>query len=100
VGRVVENLIANAPERAFLKRVFVSHMAAVLKAMTSEGRGTAWLPESHLAQDLASGALVRAGDARWEAPIDVRVIRARESLPEACEGVWSVLAGPEDTGWG
>jgi len=100
VGRVVENLIANAPERAYLRRVFVSHMAAVLKAMTSEGRGAAWLPESHLVQDLDSGALVRAGDVRWEVPIDVRVIRSREPLPEACEGVWSVLAGPEDTGWG
>jgi DNA-binding transcriptional LysR family regulator len=100
VGRVVESLIAAAPERVHLKRVFVSHMAAVLKAMTSEGRGTAWLPESHLRQDFASGALVRAGDARWEAPIDVRVIRSREPLPEICEGVWSVLPGPEDTAWG
>jgi DNA-binding transcriptional LysR family regulator len=100
VGRVVENVIASAPERAWLKRVFVSHMAAVLKAMTTEGRGTAWLPESHLTQDFASGTLVRAGDARWEAPIDVRVFRAREPLPEACEEVWSLLPGPEDTSWG
>jgi DNA-binding transcriptional LysR family regulator len=100
VGRVVEDLLATAPERAHLKRVFVSHMAAVLKAMSSEGRGTAWLPESHLQHEFARGQLVRAGDARWEAPIDVRVIRPRESLPDAYEAVWSAIPGAEDTGWG
>ncbi len=100
VGRVVENLLATAPERAHLKRVFVSHMAAVLKAMSSEGRGTAWLPESHLRQEFASGQLVRAGDARWEAPIDVRLIRSRESLPETYEALWAAIPGPEDTDWG
>lgn len=100
VGRVVENLLAAAPERAHLKRVFVSHMAAVLKAMSSEGRGTAWLPESHLRQEFASGQLVRAGDARWEAPIDVRLIRSREPLPEAYEALWAAIPGPEDTDWG
>ncbi len=100
VGRVVENLLATAPERAHLKRVFVSHMAAVLKAMSSEGRGTAWLPESHLRQEFATGQLVRAGDARWEAPIDVRLIRSRESLPETYEALWAAIPGPEDTDWG
>jgi LysR family transcriptional regulator, hypochlorite-specific transcription factor HypT len=100
VGRVVEKLLATAPERAHLKRVFVSHMAAVLKAMSSEGRGTAWLPESHLRQEFARGQLVRAGDAQWEAPIDVRIIRSREPLPEGCEAVWAAIPGAEDTGWG
>lgn len=100
IGRVVEHLIAETPEPLHLKRVFVSHMAAVLKAMSSEGRGTAWLPESHLKQEFAAGTLVRAGDARWEIAVDVRLIRSRDPLPEASEELWRLVSGEEDTHWG
>jgi LysR family transcriptional regulator, hypochlorite-specific transcription factor HypT len=100
VGRVVEHLVADAPEPLHLKRVFVSHMAAVLKAMSSEGRGTAWLPESHLTKEFSDGTLVRAGDERWHIPIDVRLIRSRDPLPDVSEELWSLLPGDEDTGWG
>lgn len=100
VGRVVEQMIAESGTPLHLKRVFVSHMAAVLKAMSSEGRGTAWLPESHLSREFACGALVHAGDARWHIPIDVRLIRSRDPLPGASELFWSLVPGAEDTGWG
>jgi len=100
IGKVVDHLIEEAPEPLHLKRVFVSHMAAVLKAMSSEGRGAVWLPESHLIQDLASGALVRAGDERWEIPVHVRLIRSRDPLPEASEELWALLPIAEDTDWG
>ncbi len=75
-------------------------MAAVLKAMSSEGRGTAWLPESHLTREFAEGSLVRAGDERWNIPVDVRVIRSRDPLPEMAEELWALLPGDEDTDWG
>lgn len=100
IGRVVEHMIAENADTLHLKRVFVSHMAAVLKVMSSEGRGLAWLPESHLTEDLARGTLVRAGDARWEIPVDVRMIRSRDPLPAAAEALWALLPGAEDTDWG
>ncbi|MBC7736062.1 MAG: LysR family transcriptional regulator [Candidatus Saccharibacteria bacterium] len=100
IGRVVEQLIAENAGMLHLQRVFVSHMAAVLKAMSAEGRGLAWLPESHLTHELASGTLVRAGDVRWEIPVDVRMIRSRDPLPEGSEALWALLSGPEDTAWG
>lgn len=99
VGRVVEHLIATSAQPLHLKRVFVSHMAAVLKAMSSEGRGTAWLPESHLSREFAEGTLVRAGDANWDIPIDVRVLRARDPLPDLAEEFWALLPGDESTDW-
>ncbi|MES2968754.1 MAG: LysR family transcriptional regulator [Pseudomonadota bacterium] len=100
IGRVVDHLMSNPPEPLHLKRVFVTHMAAVLKEMSAEGRGTAWLPQSHLTQDFANGTLVRAGDARWDIPIDVRLIRSRDPLPDVSEELWSLMAGDEDTDWG
>ncbi len=100
IGRVVEHLVQEPPEPLHLSRVFVTHMAAVLKAMSSEGRGTAWLPESHLPKEFANGTLVRAGGEAWSIPIDVRLIRSRDPLPEISEEFWSLLPAEEDTGWG
>lgn len=100
IGRVVDQLIANAPEPTHLNLVFVSHMAAVLKPMTSEGRGMAWLPESHIQADLNNGSLVLAGDERWFIPIDIRLIRSRDPLPMASEEFWSLIEGSQDSHWG
>lgn len=100
IGRVVEQMIGENNDVLHLRRVFISHMAAVLKAMSAEGRGLAWLPETHLTQELANGTLVRAGDARWEIPVEVRLIRSRDPLPEAAEELWSLIPVQEDTNWG
>lgn len=100
IGKVVEHMIATWEEPLHLNRVFVSHMAAVLKAMSSEGRGTAWLPESHLTREFEEGTLVRAGDKRWDIPVDIRVIRSRDPLPDMAEELWALLPGEEDCGWG
>lgn len=94
IGRIVEDMISNSPVHLHLNRVFVSHMAAVLKAMSSEGRGTAWLPESHLVKELAEGTLVRAGGERWNIPVDVRLFRSRDALPAVAEELWSLLEDP------
>ena len=99
-GRVVDQMISAAPEPLHLRRVFVSHMAAVLKAMSSEGRGTAWLPASHLTREFADGSLVPAGDERWNIPVEVRLIRSRDPLPEVSEELWALIPTEEDTSWG
>ncbi|WP_343079577.1 LysR family transcriptional regulator [Ostreiculturibacter nitratireducens] len=100
IGRAVEQLIADMKEPVYLTRVFVSHMAAVLKPMSTEGRGTAWLPESHIRKDLDEGRLVLAGDEKWFIPVDIRLIRSRDPLPVASEEFWSLIEVPEDSDWG
>ena len=100
IGRVVDQMINTTPEPLHLRRVFVSHMAAVLKAMSSEGRGTAWLPKSHLTKEFSEGTLVPAGDERWHIPVEVRLIRSRDPLPDVSEELWALLPGEEDTDWG
>jgi len=99
IGRVVEHMITEAKEPLHLNRVFVSHMAAVLKAMSFEGRGTAWLPASHLEKEFAEGSLVRAGDECWNIPVEVRLFRSRDALPPISEELWSLLEGEADDNW-
>lgn len=91
IGRAVEDTLAHAETPLFLNRVFVSHLAAVLKSMSREGRGLAWLPESNIDKELETGALVVAGGEEWYIPVDIRLFRSREPLPPMAEEFWSLL---------
>lgn len=95
IGRAVESALAHSTTPLHLNRVFVSHLAAVLKLMSGEGRGLAWLPESNIREELASGALVVAGGEEWLIPVEIRLFRSREPLPPMAEEFWSLLADPD-----
>ena len=99
IGRAVENMLTHLESPVYLNRVFVSHLAAVLKTMSSSGRGMAWLPESNVREDLASGTLVPAGDEKWFIPVEIRLFRSREPLPPIAEEFWSLLEGEESVSW-
>lgn len=99
IGRAVEHMLSHLESPIYLNRVFVSHLAAVLKSMSSSGRGMAWLPESDIREELASGALVPAGDEKWFVPVDIRLFRSREPLPPVAEEFWSLLEGEESVSW-
>jgi len=99
IGQAVEHLIANAKEPVYLDRVFGSQLAAVLKSMSEVGRGLAWLPESSIRDELASGSLVLAGDEKWFIPTDIRLYRPGTPLPAKAEEFWSLLEGVSDVNW-
>jgi DNA-binding transcriptional LysR family regulator len=62
--------------------------------MALEGRGVAWLPLSLAAEELRTGALVRAGDAAWDLEVEIRLFRPRAPLAPAAERFWALVAGP------
>ena len=64
IGQAVDHLVNQSQKKVYLNRVFVSQLAAVLKTMSEEGRGLAWLPESNIRDELANGSLVLAGQGR------------------------------------
>ncbi len=77
-----------------MRTVFTAHHAVLLKTMAIEGRGTAWLPRSLIAQELRSGALVPAGSHAWSVPVEIRLYRQRADMAEAAEALWA-LAGSQ-----
>ncbi len=91
IGRAVEFMLARHAKKPALNRVFKSQAVGVLKTITREGRGLAWLPESQIVGELASGALVVAGDESWHLPIDIRLFRSRAPMPRASEQFWDFL---------
>jgi DNA-binding transcriptional LysR family regulator len=78
------------------RTVFTAHHAVLLKSMALERRGVAWLPDSLISAELASGTLVRAGDERWTVPIEVRLFRPRTALTDTAETLWQVVSAGAD----
>ena len=97
MGRILASTHALEGPSMWLEPRFTAHVATVLAAMTRAGRGMAWLPMSLIARDLAEGGLVRAGDAAWDVPIDIRLFRPRARQTAAAEAFWTRLKARADT---
>ncbi len=91
IGRAVEHMLRRPPHHVHLEKLFVSRLAAVLKSMVLDGRGLAWLPESHVAPELAAGQLVPAGGPAWNLDVEITIFRPRDHLPAAAESFWKIV---------
>jgi DNA-binding transcriptional LysR family regulator len=91
LGRIVEAARGGDAVATALDPVFTSHLATVLRAMAADGRGIAWLPQSLIAEDLDRGTLVRAGGPDWDAPVEIRLFRAKARQSPAAEAFWAAL---------
>jgi DNA-binding transcriptional LysR family regulator len=92
IGRILAAVRARDALPVWLKPVFTSHLAIALKTMAGQGRGVGWIPASLAADDLMPrGGLVRAGDARWDVAVEIRLFRPRARQSERAENFWTVL---------
>lgn len=91
LGRIMRTLMPSALEESPFTTVFTAHHAVLLKTMVKEGRGIAWLPQSLIKDELSAGSLVPAGGRRWQIPVDIRLFRARATLPAPAEAFWRVV---------
>jgi DNA-binding transcriptional LysR family regulator len=88
-GRCFALLLSRAGNKPFLLPRYESDMADVLKRMALEGEGLAWLPQSLITSELASGALVSSGGAAWAVELELRVYRDSQNRNELLERLWS-----------
>jgi LysR family transcriptional regulator, hypochlorite-specific transcription factor HypT len=100
IGRLVRALRGAALEGVQAQPALTAHLATVLRTMVLDGRGVAWLPRSLVADELASGRLVAAGDAAWAIAVEIRLFRQRSAAPPAAEAFWraAVEAGAQSSG--
>ena len=91
MDRIVSAMLEASTTRASFTPVFTSH-TLILARMAKDGKGLAWLPQSIVADDLKRGALVRAGDTRWDIPVDVRLYRPRGRQSPSAEAFWRLAA--------
>jgi DNA-binding transcriptional LysR family regulator len=76
--------------------VFSSHLATMLVAMARDGRGLAWSPLSLVAEDIASGRLVKIGLPEDEVSIDIHLFRAKARQTQTAERFWQRLLRDRD----
>jgi DNA-binding transcriptional LysR family regulator len=85
--------------RLHLHKIYETDMAEGLKAMTLEGHGLAFLPESAVVNEVKTRRLAPAGE-RWSVTMEIRAYRempspARPAKP-IVDALWTHLAGDAD----
>jgi DNA-binding transcriptional LysR family regulator len=93
LGRIVRGALGAELARGGWQTVFTAHLASVLKTMALEGRGLAWLPQSLVRDEVASGRLQLAGPPAWCIPIEVRLWRDPAPLGAHAQGFWEAAQG-------
>ncbi len=91
IGRLVRALMGPALESIRAEVAFTAHLASVLRTMALDGRGIAWLPRTLVADDLAAGRLVAAGDASWSIAVDIRLFRQPAAMHPTAERFWRAV---------
>ncbi|SEE93056.1 transcriptional regulator, LysR family [Burkholderia sp. WP9] len=90
-GRCLTLLLRDVDTKAALGTCFESDMADVLKQLALNGEGVAWLPRSLIESELASGALVPAGDDRWKLELELRLYCDGQNTVSLVQELWSAL---------
>jgi LysR family transcriptional regulator, hypochlorite-specific transcription factor HypT len=90
IGRILQEIHGAWLERCPAHSVFQAHLASVLRTMALDGRGMAWLPQTLIEEDLASGRLMEAAPREWHIEVEIRLYRDRSPLGKAAEDFWTV----------
>ncbi|MBL1241236.1 MAG: LysR family transcriptional regulator [OCS116 cluster bacterium] len=73
------------------KTVYESNIATALKSMVLEGFGVAWIPYTMVADELASGELVRAAAQETDIIVDIKIYRNPKHHDIRLNEFWQVV---------
>ena len=91
----IRNHMENKYSDLTFKSVYESSIGTTLKAMAVEGFGLAWMPSTLVADDLASGRLVRAAEQADDIIVDIKIYRCTKYNALRVEKFWQVLLEQE-----
>ncbi len=97
LGRILQGTTHPALHHIPTQTVFTAHLASVLRTLVLDGRGMAWLPQSLVSDDLATGRLVPAAPDDWRVELEIRLYRAHTAMGRAAEALWSAVTASEDS---
>jgi DNA-binding transcriptional LysR family regulator len=94
LGSAVKAHLARLPQSTYLTAQSENLYAAGIKELVLLGYGMSWLPERNVAAETANGTLVRAGDSRWDVPMELRLYRHQSQHHAELDSLWSELTPP------
>ncbi|MBE0463275.1 MAG: LysR family transcriptional regulator [Halomonadaceae bacterium] len=92
LGSAIKAHLARLPHSTYLNAQSENLYAAGIKELVLLGYGMSWLPERSVAKELTQGTLVRAGDSRWDVPMELRLYRHQLQRHAELDKFWSELA--------
>lgn len=90
LGRMTRTVVERECLGAILEYRFECSMADVLKRGAIAGVGLAWVPERVVRDELASAALVLAGDERHSISLGITLYRKAERCSPEIERIWAL----------
>ena len=90
LGPLIQQFLMAHEEYVYLRTIHESLRSASVKALIEQGYGMGWLPKRLIENELASGALVPAGDASWYIPLSIRLY-CRKDADEHVQQLWQLL---------
>lgn len=91
LGSAIKAHLARLPQSTHLIAQSENLYAAGIKELLLLGYGMSWLPERNVATELAEGKLVRAGDSRWDVPMELRLYRHQKQQHAELDELWNEL---------
>lgn len=88
---VLEAHLAHSAQQVHLITLNESVQSANIKELVIQGYGLGWLPLRTARHALDSGELVRAGDTRWDVPLELRLYRKRQHRHPGLDELWQQL---------
>ncbi|GGX79095.1 LysR family transcriptional regulator [Litchfieldella qijiaojingensis] len=84
--------LARQPDATHFNVVNESIQTTNVKELIGLGYGVGWLPQRVAQKALDDGRLVRAGEVRWNVPLEIRLYRHRNRQHSGLEALWERLA--------
>jgi DNA-binding transcriptional LysR family regulator len=89
LGMVVENTTEYKSPN--VETIYVDGLVETIKRRLLKGSGFAWMPETAISAELATGALVPIGDDSWCAPLTISALANPVALDETTRKLWDLL---------
>ncbi|MDI9246458.1 LysR family transcriptional regulator [Marinobacter sp. CHS3-4] len=87
----IEGHVARLSQTANFLPLNENTQSAGVKALIKQGFGMGWLPSRMTEKSEQYGSLVRAGDPVWDVPLQIRLIRLRDSRSDDLLTLWNQL---------
>lgn len=91
LGKILHETRRDELEKIACQTPFTAHLASVLRTMVLDERRIAWLPQSLIGDDLATGRLVSAANPLWHVALDIRLFRDRTPMGRSAEALWDAV---------
>ncbi|WP_346798637.1 LysR family transcriptional regulator [Halomonas sp. Bachu 37] len=94
LGSAIKTHLSRLSHATYLTAQSENLYAAGIKELVSLGYGMSWLPERTVQAELADGKLVRAGDSRWDVPMELRLYRHQNQHHAGLDEFWAKVPSP------